>query len=184
MFGGKSWKSQLALHLQEIDQQIANLQRADQELKNQNLRLLEILKNVGRKLVSRLPISLESLEKGLDYDLIFPEEVETWRVSVGSGILLDTRSANDFAKAFIRGAINLPLEQLNARMDSLSKDHPILLICENGIKSVAACEQLRAKGYHYLYVLKGGMSLYRGETLSHLTSAPIPDEETFSSITT
>ncbi|MDB5037728.1 MAG: phage shock protein [Bacteriovoracaceae bacterium] len=173
MFGQGQWKNEIIESVRQLELQVNDLKKNDLELKAQNVRLLQIIKNIGRKLVSRLPISLESLDKGLNYDLIFPEEVETWRVSVEGGVLLDTRASHEFTKASIPGAYNIPFDQLAARSESLLKDRPILLVCENGIKSVAACELLSGKGYFFLYVLKGGMSLYRGQIVREADVVPM-----------
>lgn len=155
----------MAKAIQGLEQEIADLRRADQDLRSQNNRLFLIVKNLGRKLVNRLPISLESLEKGLDYDLIFSEEVDAWRSAISNGMVLDLRSREDFSRGAILGAVNISLDQISEGAQTISVDRPILLVCENGIKSVAACEILNAKGFQFLYVLKGGMSLYRGELL-------------------
>jgi rhodanese-related sulfurtransferase len=162
MFLNSAWKSEMAARLQELELQISDLKKSDSELKSQNHRLLQMLKNIGRKMVSRLPISIESLEKGLAYDLIFPEEVATWKTSVTGGVVLDLRPAYEYVKGAIPGTYNIPLEQLSSRFETLARDLPILLVCENGIKSVAAFELLNSKAYQFLYVLKGGMSLYEG----------------------
>ena len=145
-----------------MEGQIADLKKSEVELRMQNQKLNQIIKNLGRKLIVRLPISLESLEKGLTYDLIFPDEVESWS-RVANGVVVDVRPAHEHARGSIPNSLNIPFDQINLKLNLLTKDQPILVVCENGIKSVSACEVLNAKGYPFTYVLKGGMSMLRTE---------------------
>lgn len=164
MFGQSNWKHEVLHQLSNFEQEIAELKKGQMELKSQNQRMMRTLKTVAKKIVLRLPLSLESLEKGLGYDLIFAEELESWRSIANSGIVLDLRAAVDFTQGSIPGSANIPFEQLEARADSISRDLPLLLVCDNGVKSVSACELLSQKGFQFLYVLKGGMSHYEGPT--------------------
>lgn len=175
MFGSNRWKRECLQRIQHLEAELADLKKTESEIRSQNHRLLQILRNMGRKLVHRLPLSMESLEKGLGYDLIFGDEIEAWRNAVPKGLLLDLRPYHEYAKGCIPGSYNIPFDQLSTRLESLAKERPILLICENGIRSVAAFEALSSKAYSYLYVLKGGMSLYRGpvQSLESKEEAPV-----------
>lgn len=146
----------------ELRQKISDLERSQAEIKMQNQKLSQTLKNVSRKLILRLPISMESLEKGLMYDLIFPQELESWAAMASEGIIVDLRSMEDFQRDAIPGAINIGYESLAQKLDRFQKYQAILFVCDNGIKSVSACELLASKGFPFLYVLKGGMSHYEG----------------------
>ncbi len=159
-----AWKEQVLISIKQLELQISDLKKSESELRSQNSRLFQIMKNMGRKLALRLPVSLESLEKGLLYDLIFPDELDVWKKAAPHGAIVDLRSMHDFQKSSIPGSINIPFDQIAHRMDTLSKDSPILIVCENGIKSVTCSELLASKGFAYLYVLKGGIALYRGRS--------------------
>ncbi|MBN8554529.1 MAG: rhodanese-like domain-containing protein [Deltaproteobacteria bacterium] len=160
MFSTSRFKEEVAERLSHLEIQVAEIKKTESELKLQNAKLSLIVRNLARKLVTRLPISLESLEKGLHYDLIFSEEVETWKRATRDGIILDLRPQPEYVKNGISGAMNIPLDQLALRSESLLKDQAILLVCENGIKSVSASEILASKGFMFIYVLKGGMSMH------------------------
>ncbi len=172
MFGSRKWQLEMQAKLETMEQELAQLRRSDLELRTNLQRVQQMLRNTASKLVNRLPLSIESLEKNLDYDLIFWDEIQAWRKSVSGGLLLDLRAKPDYAKGSILGAYNLPFEQLTQRYESIPRDQPILLICDNGIKSVAAFELLQSKSFSFLYVLKGGMNLFGGE----LHIAPAPSE--------
>lgn len=165
MFGNSRFQQDVVQKINELEQQISDLQRQQTDLKATNSKLLAQLKTVTRKLVMRLPLSLESLEKSLNYDLIFPEEIDAWLKMTKTGILVDIRSADDFSRSSVPGSISIPVDQLGKRVERFTKFQPILLICENGVKSVSASELLHSKGFHFLYVLKGGMSHYEGQTV-------------------
>jgi rhodanese-related sulfurtransferase len=180
MFASTDWKNQITKTIQQLELQVQDLKRNESELKSQNARLAMTLKSFARKMVSRMPISIESLEKGLMYDLIFSDEIEAWRQATRDGILLDIRVAHEYAKNSIPGSLNIPFDQINLRIENLAKDQAVLLVCDNGVKSVTASEQLAAKGFNFLYVLKGGMSLFQGVTESSISTceAPSPSHAT------
>lgn len=166
-----AWKEQVLISIKQLELQIADLKKSEADLRFQNNRLFQIMKNMGRKLALRLPVSLESLEKGLTYDLIFPDEIDIWKSASSNSVILDLRTPTDFQNGSIPGAINIPFDQIAQRIDTLSKDIPLLVVCDNGIKSVTCCEFLANKGFAYLYVLKGGISLYRGRSTEEVSSA-------------
>ncbi len=172
MFGQSNWKNELLASVQELQNQIVDLQKGIQDVKGQNQKLNTQLKAVARKLVLRLPLSLESLDKGLQYDLIFSNELESWLQLAREGMILDIRGADDYEKSAIPGTVNIPYDQLPKVLDRLSKHQAMLLVCENGVRSVAASELLFSRGFHFLYVLKGGMSHYEGQTVAGEANSP------------
>ncbi len=161
MFGNSEFKKQVLAAIKQLEAQISDLKKSEVELKSQNARLNQLVKNLGRKLAIRLPISLESLDKSLTYDLIFPDEIDAWKKAAPHGLVMDIRPAQEFAKGAVSGAMSLPLDQLAMNLENIPKETPILMICDSGTKSVSACEMLTQKGYHFTYVLKGGMTLLR-----------------------
>ncbi|MFV2057215.1 MAG: DUF4395 family protein [Thiohalomonadales bacterium] len=66
--------------------------------------------------------------------------------------LVDVRSQNEFANKSIKGAINLPLEELEQHL-SVFKDGKSLLFCNSGTRSQIALEKLKAIGLHDIYDL-------------------------------
>lgn len=49
--------------------------------------------------------------------------------------LIDVRDADEFAKGSIKGAQNIPVDQLQARIPTLPSDKPIVFICGTGARS-------------------------------------------------
>ena len=71
----------------------------------------------------------------------------------------------------IRGAVNIPAEQLAADPEQLPKDAPVILICYVGMASEQAAGKLAALGYRVTHV-DGGYKAY-----SKLIQAPDEDDE-------
>lgn len=73
-------------------------------------------------------------------------------------IILDVRGESEYAKGFIEGAINTPLQSIT--MDLLSsknieKDAKILIYCYSGMRSNKAAELLSTFGYENIYDMGG-----------------------------
>ena len=63
-------------------------------------------------------------------------------------IILDVRSKAEFESGHIRGAINIPVEQLSHNLNKLKdKNKPIITCCASGMRSASAKTILRSKGY-------------------------------------
>lgn len=59
------------------------------------------------------------------FDKIFAE-------APGSALFVDVRDTKEFAAATIKGAISIPINQLEKRIDELPKDKPVLFFCGTG----------------------------------------------------
>jgi rhodanese-related sulfurtransferase len=77
-------------------------------------------------------------------------------------IILDVRSREEYAAEHIRGAINIPYDQLEERLDRLpaAKSEEIIVHCERGRRAAAAEEILSAAGYENLRDLTGHMQAW------------------------
>lgn len=72
-------------------------------------------------------------------------------------VVIDVRTAEEFATGHIAGAINLPYEQIGKTIQTvkgLKKDSPILLYCRSGRRSAIARNTLTQQGYRQ--ILDGG----------------------------
>lgn len=176
MFRQSNWKQQVSETLQHFEQSISDLKKAEIELRAQNRTLTSTIRNIGKKLVLGLPVSLESLDKGLNYDLIFAEEVDAWKASATGGRVIDLRPKREFLKGYIPEAYNIPQDQLTQVLERLNPQDPLLMVCENGIRSASASDLLASRGFHFVYVLKGGMSLYRGDLVKEADTVEEAEE--------
>ena len=62
-------------------------------------------------------------------------------------VVVDVRSPSEFASGARPGAVNIPLEQLNARQAELDRSRPIVLCCASGTRSGMAAIVLRRHGF-------------------------------------
>ncbi|MDE2349075.1 MAG: MBL fold metallo-hydrolase [Gammaproteobacteria bacterium] len=79
--------------------------------------------------------------------------------------ILDVRSAEEFTGPLghIRAAVLIPLDQLAARLDELSRDLPIVAVCRSGARSAQATLLLEKAGWPRVANLAGGMLRWTGE---------------------
>lgn len=61
--------------------------------------------------------------------------------------IVDVRTPGEFAGGHAPDSLNIPLDQLEARVGELTKDRPVVLCCATGARSGLATQWLRAMGY-------------------------------------
>lgn len=77
--------------------------------------------------------------------------------------LIDIREHHEFKIGTVKGAKNIPSEELLKNTDKyLNKDEKYYIMCRAGSKSLKTCQELWAKGYD-VYDVAGGFSQYEGE---------------------
>lgn len=87
----------------------------------------------------------------------------------GYGKLIDVRSGAEFAVGHIPGAINIPLEQVEARAADIGEG-PVLMICEAGTRAAIAAGWLEVR--QSVSVLEGGTAAWRKAGLPLVSCAP------------
>jgi len=75
------------------------------------------------------------------------------------GAILDVREADEFAKARVEGAQNLPLSELPHRLNEVSRDQTVYVMCLSGGRSAQAVSHLSEQGYDVVNV-DGGISAW------------------------
>ena len=72
-------------------------------------------------------------------------------------LVIDVRSAEEYAAGHIKHAINIPLEQLESRLDEINayKDKNVVLYCNTGNRSSKALDLLKQKGFTVLMNVPG-----------------------------
>ena len=73
--------------------------------------------------------------------------------------LLDARTPEEYAKGFVAGFINIPLDDIRDRMHEIPKNVPIYVMCQSGLRSYLACRILTQHGYD-CYNFAGGYRFY------------------------
>lgn len=73
-------------------------------------------------------------------------------------VIIDVRSTEEFAAGHIDGAINIPANELAARIGELPCDVAIVTVCNwGGARSCGAAEQLQSLGHGSALPLRGGV---------------------------
>ena len=66
-------------------------------------------------------------------------------------LLVDVRSAAEFAGASAPGTVNIPLQELGSRLAEIPKSAPVVLCCASGTRSGMAKMVLKKNGYQRVY---------------------------------
>ena len=90
------------------------------------------------------------------------ETIEAVRGNVDT-MILDVRETAEYAFSHIPSAVNIPLGELEERMEELDMSKTIYVVCRTGNRSDLACQQLDAKGFNVQNVVPG-MSDWKYDT--------------------
>lgn len=74
-------------------------------------------------------------------------EAQQW-VAEGA-MLLDVRTPEEFRSGHLRGAVNIPVQELADRIDEIDADR-VVVYCRSGARSARAAQMLRAAGKEVL----------------------------------
>ena len=74
-------------------------------------------------------------------------------------LILDVRTAEEYAQGHVEGAVHIPYDQLPQRVGEIAaaKDKDVVLYCRSGRRSEIAAGTLREKGFTRLLHLEGDM---------------------------
>ena len=76
------------------------------------------------------------------------------RLVEAGATLLDVRLPEEFQESHIKGAINIPVHELEKRMSELgAKDQPIVVYCHSGGRSAQAAEKLKNASFTTVFDL-------------------------------
>lgn len=74
-------------------------------------------------------------------------------------IVIDVRTKSEFQGGHIKGALNIPLQNLAAGSSKLAKNKVIITCCASGMRSASAKSMLRSAGFSEVHNGGGWMSL-------------------------
>jgi rhodanese-related sulfurtransferase len=72
-------------------------------------------------------------------------------------LVVDLRKPVEFGVAHIPGAVNIPLDELEARIDELRHEHGVLIYCINGARTRQAEPIVYANDIEDVYHLDGAL---------------------------
>ena len=95
---------------------------------------------------------------------IAPRDLRALRDGDRPVFLLDVRSPIEFESERIDGAVNVPLETLDARLEDVPDETDVVVVCRTGVRATIAAETLARAGRR-ARVLEGGVQAWRREKL-------------------
>ena len=106
-------------------------------------------------------------KKDMSYTQISMEEAVAMMQEETGYIILDVRTAEEFAEKHIPDAINIPNETIGSGevAELPDKNQLVFVYCRSGNRSKQASEKLAALGYTKVYEF-GGINDWTGETVS------------------
>ena len=77
-----------------------------------------------------------------------------------SALVVDVRSRDQYEKEHIPGAVNIPLSELESRLDELPRDRPLIVYCGSSrcTASLKAARLLAEKGFSNVLRYVGGLA--------------------------
>ncbi len=84
-------------------------------------------------------------------------------MNAGTALVLDVRDNGEFNGGHIPKAKNIPMAEIDKRVDEISrfKDKPVIVTCHAGGRAVVAVKRLQALGFVDVYVLEGGFPTWQ-----------------------
>lgn len=77
--------------------------------------------------------------------------VLAWQMIDSGALVVDVRTAQEFAGGHLENAHNIPLSDVATGFAAIDKDQPMVLYCRSGNRSAQAMEALREQGFTHLY---------------------------------
>ena len=84
------------------------------------------------------------------------------KMNEGGIDIIDVREAPDYAQGHIENSLSAPLSKLSEQLPKLltDKKKPLLVVCQNGTRSLNAAKILAKAGFEQIFVITGGMDAW------------------------
>jgi hydroxyacylglutathione hydrolase len=79
-------------------------------------------------------------------------------VAAGRGAVLDVRSQAEWAAGHLPGAVNVPLGELEQRIEAVPPSRPLIVQCQTGARAAIAVSLLKARGLEDVFLYPGGFA--------------------------
>jgi rhodanese-related sulfurtransferase len=91
----------------------------------------------------------------------------TRMMNAGNALVLDIRDDKEFGGGRIPKSKNIPLGEMEKRIDEISKfkDKPVIVACRTNAQSGSAARLLKQRGFADVYFLQGGFSAWQQASL-------------------
>lgn len=91
----------------------------------------------------------------------------TQYMNQGKTLVLDVRSAEEFATGHLPNSKNIPLKELGTRVKEIekSKGNVVITVCASGVRSSTAVAVLNKAGFEQVFSLDGGVAAWQSQGL-------------------
>jgi phage shock protein E len=96
---------------------------------------------------------------------ISPAELQTRQASDEAPVVIDVRTPMEFSSGHIPGAVNIPYDEIGARISELDAPHGVALYCMMGPRARKGEAALFDAGYRSVVHVEGGLSAWKAEGL-------------------
>lgn len=83
--------------------------------------------------------------------LVGGESVDIKALIAQGAKVIDVRTPGEFASGHIKGAVNIPLDQVGAKMKTLDKSKTYVMCCRSGMRSGNATRIMKSAGFEKVY---------------------------------
>ena len=99
--------------------------------------------------------SSDNAEVNAEVTLISTEEAYGIITNGGDYFILDVRNQDEYDEVHIEGAVLIPVNALESKLDELPLDKPIIVYCRSGSRSASAASILVENGFTEVYDMGG-----------------------------
>ncbi len=87
---------------------------------------------------------------------------EAAEILKGNTLLIDVREPDELTEQSydVKNSINIPLDSIESKLNSIPKDKQVILACQKGGRSQKAFDLLKEKGFTNMANLEGGMNAW------------------------
>ena len=82
-------------------------------------------------------------------------------------LVIDLRNRSSYQMGHIKGAVNIPFNEIDDNLDCLPQNKDLILYCSRGGQSLRASRYLSEMGYQAVNVANG-ITYYRGKYLERM----------------
>lgn len=127
-----------------------------QRLEQRERRLIYVA--VALAVVASILFAPSLLPRGGGYGDVTVQEARSLIEDKPDLVILDVRTASEFEDGHIEGAVNIPVQELSARLDELSNEDELLVYCRTGNRSAQAVDILQDVGFTKIYHMNAGIT--------------------------